>query len=160
MEALMTKKAEMAASRARTALDEKFAHIDPTLLTPPVRGWIRALRDALNMSTSQLANRMGVTRSAIAQLERSEVKASVRLETLRRAADALDCDLVYALVPRVGLEESVRRQGGLHAARVVSLVHRTMLLEDQGLTPLQLQKRLDHSQAAVQETSALWDDPE
>jgi predicted DNA-binding mobile mystery protein A len=156
---IVTKKAEVAASRARIALDEKFVRIDSTLLRPPPRGWVRAVRDALNMSTSQLANRMGVTRSAIAQLERSEVKASVRLETLRRAADALDCDLVYALVPRVGLQESVRRQSKLHATKVIARVDRTMQLEGQGLTPLQLRQRLDHYAAAVLESNALWDDP-
>jgi predicted DNA-binding mobile mystery protein A len=155
----MTKKAELAALRARIALDEKFVRLDPAVLAPPTRGWVRAVRDALNMSTSQLANRMGVTRSAIAQLERSEVKLSVRLDTLRRAAEALDCDLVYALVPRVGLQESVRRQSERHAARVVGRVDRTMQLEDQGLTRLQLQQRIDHYAAVIPESSALWDDP-
>ena len=69
----------------------------------PARGWVRAIRDALGMSSTELAARMGVTQSWIPAMERNEVDGSIRLDTLRRAADALDCDVVYTLVPRTSL---------------------------------------------------------
>ena len=74
----------------------------------PEGGWIREIRAALGMSGRQLAARMGLSQSAVSQLEQSELDGRVQLETLGRAAAALDCDLVYALVPRTSLEETVR----------------------------------------------------
>jgi predicted DNA-binding mobile mystery protein A len=83
------------------------------------------------MSTSQLARRLGLTRQAVAQMERSEADGSIRLETLRRAAAALDCELVYALVPRASLEEVVDQRARSLARRTAEITRRTMSLEDQ-----------------------------
>jgi len=73
---------------------------------PPHKGWIRAIRDALGMSSSELAARMGVGQPTMSGLERGEVLGTIKLGTLRRAAAALDCDLVYYLAPRTTLEEA------------------------------------------------------
>ena len=97
----------------------------------PARGWIRAIREALGMSSADLARRLGRTRQAVLQMERSEADGSIRFETLRRAASALDCTLVYALVPNTPLEESVDRRAREVAERNVQAVQQTMLLEDQ-----------------------------
>ena len=92
--------------------------------TPP-RGWIRAIRDSLGMSGTELAARMGVGQSTVSGLEHSEVQGTIRLDTLRRAADSLGCDLVYYLSPRTTLEATVRQQ-----ARRKALVQ----LEESGLS--------------------------
>ena len=60
------------------------------------------------MTTRELAARMHVSQPAVTQLERSEITGRAQLGSLRKAAAALDCDLVYALVPRTPLEESGR----------------------------------------------------
>src|SRR3984957_17846674 len=82
----------------------------------PPKGWIRAIRQSLGMSSSELATRMGVGQSTISGLERSELRGSIKLDTLRRAARALDCDLVYYLAPRGTLEDvamaQARRKAG------------------------------------------------
>ena len=67
--------------------------------TRPPRGWLRAIRDALGMTMQQYAGRLGVSQPRIIALEKSEVEDTVTLGTLRRAAAALDCQLVYAVVP-------------------------------------------------------------
>ena len=95
--------------------------------TPPVKGWIRAIREALGMTAEQLANRLGVKQPTLHELEQSEVKGSIELATLRRVAAALDCTLVYALVPRHSLEEMVRA----FSRRRLAPVEHSMLLEDQ-----------------------------
>lgn len=83
------------------------------------------------MSRADLAARLGVTWQAVQQIEENERDGGVRLSTLRKAADAMECDLVYALVPRSSLEDSVTRQ----ALRVVrdetAAAERTMALEAQ-----------------------------
>src|SRR3989304_2783356 len=73
--------------------------------SPPRGGWIRSVRKALGMSTIQLASRLGVTRQAIVDLERREGDGSVTLTTLARAAEAMEGDLFYAVVPRRPVRE-------------------------------------------------------
>jgi predicted DNA-binding mobile mystery protein A len=93
------------------------------------------------MTGRQLADRMGVSQSAVAQLEQSEVNGLVRLNTLRRAAHALRCDLVYLLVPRTSLAEAVVTRARFLAEFDSAQVDRTMRLEQQGLSPAELEWR-------------------
>src|ERR1039458_1010686 len=87
-------------SQARSRLDPRLQRLPPLPTHPrPQRGWIRAIRDALGMSSSELAARMGVIQQSISDLEGSEVHDTIKLETLRRAADPLDCDPVYFFLP-------------------------------------------------------------
>ncbi len=146
------------ASRARIALDEQFADVHQQNLAPPPRGWVRAVRDALGMTAAQLGGRLGISSSAIAQLEQSEVQGTAQLATLRRLADALDCELVYALVPRTTLAETVLRQAERRAIRSVARANQTMLLEDQGLTATQLQRQIDDLVVQSLNSRALWDE--
>lgn len=147
-------------AQARQALDAKVASIDLGAFMPPSAGWVRAIRDALGMTTRQMAARMGVTAMAVSSLEESERAGTVQLSTLRRAADALGCDLVYALVPRVGLDEAVHRQALDRARREIEFVDRTMRLEDQGLDDVELARRAREFAAQLVDTSAIWDAPE
>jgi predicted DNA-binding mobile mystery protein A len=115
---------------ARRVLDSRLAELR-ALPHPPPRGWIRAIREALGMSAADLGRRMGLSRQAVLQMERSEADGSIRLETLRRAAEALDATLSYALVPNASLDEQVDRRAREVAEREVDAVEQTMLLEDQ-----------------------------
>lgn len=83
------------------------------------------------MSTSELGQRMGLTQSRISQIERAEAAGSIRLETLERAARALNCQLHYVFVPNEPLQDMVRRQARLRAEAEVDAVTHTMALEDQ-----------------------------
>ena len=69
-------------------------------LPPPKKGWIRAIRDALGMSGRQLGQRMGVSKMWVGDMERLEASGATTLKTLRRAAEAMDCVLVYASFPK------------------------------------------------------------
>lgn len=85
------------------------------------------------MSTTELAARMGISQSRIPEIERGEVSRSLKLDTLERAARALDCELVYALVPRMTLEESVRAQARRQAEARLTGIRHNMRLEDQAV---------------------------
>ena len=63
----------------------------------PPNGWIRALRQSLGVSSGDLARRMGTSRQLPLQLEKGEAEDRITLRSLRAVAEALDCDLVYAL---------------------------------------------------------------
>ena len=87
--------------RSRRLLDGHFDEWQQLRGFPrPPHGWARAIREALGMSAAALAARMGTTAGAVTRLEQSEAGDRIRLDTLHRAADALECDLVYLLVPR------------------------------------------------------------
>jgi predicted DNA-binding mobile mystery protein A len=119
-------------AQSRARLDQRLAQLGSVeQYRTPSRGWIRAIREALGMSTAQLAKRLGVRQPSVVGLERSEEKGTIEVASLRRVAEALDCTLVYALVPNQPLETTVR-------ARALSLLRRrrqpiehSMLLEDQ-----------------------------
>jgi hypothetical protein len=42
---------------------------------------------------------MATSEKTVYQLERSEVKGTITLKMLRRAAEGMRCDVVYAVVP-------------------------------------------------------------
>src|SRR5665213_1053807 len=102
-------------------------------LARPPRGWIKALREAMGMTTVQLAQRIGVSQPRVTQLERAEAEGAVTLNTLRHAAEALNCTLVYALVPNQPLEEFMRDRAASLADRQLTRTNHTMRLENQAL---------------------------
>src|SRR4051794_37115016 len=106
------------AARSRASLNPRFLEIGgPARYQPPVKGWIRAVREALGMTAEQLAKRLGVTQPAVVATEQSEAQGTIQLATMRRVAEALDCTLVYALVPNRPLETTVRERARLFARR-------------------------------------------
>ena len=120
---------------ARKHLDHQVSQIRPSVFNRPPKGWLRAVRDALGLTTRQLAARMGRSQPSITALEKNELSEAITLKSLREAAAALDCQLVYALVPNAPLETTVMQQArSLAAARMIRLNH-TMSLEDQALQP-------------------------
>jgi len=128
----MPRVSQQVSVRSRELLDghfDEWQHLRQ--LARPPRGWVRAVREALGMSAAALAARLGTTAGAVTRLEQSEAADRIRLDTLRRAADALGCDLVYLLVPRRPLNAIVRDRAREVAHRQVSAVEQTMRLEDQ-----------------------------
>jgi predicted DNA-binding mobile mystery protein A len=118
--------------RSRELIDSHFDEWQELrALARPPRGWIRAIREALGMSTAALGGRLGITPGAVTRLEQSEAADRVRLDTLRRGADALGCDLVYLLVPRRPLNAVVRDRARELAHEQAAAVEQTMLLEQQ-----------------------------
>lgn len=98
----------------------------------PGQRWVSTIRRALGMSSTQLAARMQISRQSVEALEAREVAGTATVDALRRAADALDCDLVYALIPRQGsLEAVVTAQARRLAERLVGRAVHTMALEAQ-----------------------------
>jgi predicted DNA-binding mobile mystery protein A len=120
------------AAKSRERLDLRFEQMRPVArYTPPVRGWLKAVRQALGMTASQLASRMGLRQPSVMAMEQSELRGSIELATLRRAAEAMDCTLVYALIPNRPLESMLRERARAFARRRRVPVEHSMLLEDQ-----------------------------
>ncbi|MBK5223376.1 MAG: mobile mystery protein A [Acidimicrobiia bacterium] len=135
-------------TRIATVRDERRPH----------RGWIRAIRDALGMSGQELAERMDVSQSTVVDLEASEATDRIKLATLRRAADALDCDLVYFLVPRTSLEEAVWSRARTKAAQHLAGIAHHGRLEGQEVTGGAEHALVDKLAAQLVDRRGLWSD--
>ena len=117
---------------ARLAVDRLYEATAPlTKLAKLPHGWIGTVRKALGMSQEVFGARLKIPKQRVSQLERRERTGDIKLSQLRDAANALDCDLVYAFVPREPLDEMVHRRARARALRELTAVERTMLLEDQ-----------------------------
>jgi len=124
------------AATARRHLDKRLSALrGPEKYIVPSRGWVRAIRDAIGMTAADLGRRVGVTQAAVAQFEKAEKDGSITLRTLRSVAEALDCTLVYALVPRRPLDHLMRERASAIADEQLARTHHTMSLENQALLP-------------------------
>jgi predicted DNA-binding mobile mystery protein A len=140
-------------------------HLDAALLpfreagVRPPRGWIRAIRNALGMTALQLAQRMGVAQPTLAKLERSEEADSISLKSLRHAAAALDCELIYAFVPKTSLQEIVTARARARAQAQLERTNHSMRLENQAVRESELAAELDRLTALILDgrASRLWE---
>jgi predicted DNA-binding mobile mystery protein A len=101
------------------------------LRSRPPRGWIEAIRTALGMSGTALAKLLKVSQPTILEYEKGEVRGSVTLQTLGRVADALDAELIVALVPRKSVAATLRARAESIARDEMRAVINAMRLEDQ-----------------------------
>jgi len=116
-------------------LDKRLSKLRPlTKMARPPKGWIRAVRDALGMTTAQLARRMGVQQPRILELEQAEANGAVTLRSLQRAAEALGCRLVYVFVPDKPLVDVLRARVETAAGKQLAAVQQTMSLENQAVS--------------------------
>jgi predicted DNA-binding mobile mystery protein A len=111
------------------------------------------------MSNRQLAERMGVAVSRISKLESSEVSGSTTLQSLERAADAMGCELVYALVPRRSFQEFIEQHARKAAEQRASYVDHHMALEAQNLDKATLERYIDEDVQTIlrEQPRWLWD---
>lgn len=144
-------------------LDRRFDELKPfvEVAARPSRGWVRALREALGMTTGQLAKRLGVQQPRVIELERGEASGNITVQSLERAAEALGCRLVYALIPEKPLADTIRQRASLVADRQLASVDQTMRLEAQGVTDKARQREAYQRLVAdlLRRPARLWDEP-
>ncbi len=144
---------------ARKQLDKRLNLLQKVdILARPPRGWIKAIREALGMTTAQLGRRLGVSQPRVLAIEKAEVSGSIKLESLERAAHALDCRLVYALLPRKSLEYLVEDRARELAKKRLRAISHSMALEDQRVDEADEQEHLERlvQKLLNQPGSALW----
>jgi len=100
----------------------------------PQKGWLRAIREATGVPLRQLSQRLRKSMPLVNYLEKSEAEYRITLGSLREAADALGCQLVYALVPKSGsMQELAEERARTKAVENVRAVEHSMALEDQAV---------------------------
>ncbi len=128
-------------------------------LSAPTKGWIRTLREALGITTAQLARQLGLRQQSIVGFEKREPAGEITLKQLRKIADALDCDVICAMVPRKSLRERVERRAADLAKLEIASVAHSMALEAQGTDPRLKADRIEQRKRVIldQRWSRLWD---
>ncbi|MCX6937317.1 MAG: helix-turn-helix domain-containing protein [Verrucomicrobia bacterium] len=110
-------------------MDSVTAGLRP--VSRPVHGWLRSVRQALGLSRAAVAGRLKLTPQAIQGYEKAEKDDVITLATLRRAAAALDCDLVVVLVPKGGRTFTALAATHDPAQAHLRATEHSMALEDQ-----------------------------
>jgi len=95
----------------------------------PRGGWLSTMRQALGMTKTQLADRMGIARTGVNRLETNELKGAITIASLTNAAEALGCELQYVLVPRKPLGEMVAEQALKRARDKLGRINQSQALE-------------------------------
>jgi predicted DNA-binding mobile mystery protein A len=125
----------------------------------PKGGWIAEIRSVLGMTVEQFARRVGVSKTTALSYQRNEVAESITLQSLRRSAEALNCDLLYTLVPKKNLTETLNDRIREKAIARVSALSVTMALEAQATDASFNKRQLDDLIAEWQQKppADLWD---
>lgn len=147
---------------AQKHLDDRFKKIAPLdLFKRPQKGWIKAIRDALGMTSIQLGSKMGVSSPRILAIEKDEALGNIKLSTLERAASAMGCEMVYMIVPQTSLNEMVNRQAETKAKELLKRVEHSMSLENQSSSEeeLSMQMKVLVQKFLKGPQARLWDEP-
>lgn len=99
----------------------------------PQNGWVRAVREALGMSATAAAKRVGMSLAGLRKLEKAEANNVITLASLQKLAESLDCELQYALVPRTSLAQTLKSRALQLAQERLAPVSHSMRLEDQSV---------------------------
>lgn len=107
-------------SLAISHINERFWPLKEFLDEANLRtGWIRYMRKNLSMTIRQLSERANISRPTAAQSEKREVEGKVTLETLKKMAKALECEFVYAFIPKNDINSTLEKKAIEKAEKVI-----------------------------------------
>ncbi len=128
------------------------------LIEKPPIGWIRFIREALNMSSKALAKRVGVSPNTLSEAEKAELEEAITLKRLRKIADGMNCDLVYYFLPRESIETMIEKQAHHLSVQKVRDAEGHMELENQSVTKEFLEERIQEEMIKLKSSKKLWDE--
>ena len=147
----------------RQILDQRFqSHVwNPR----PKIGWLKSVRNSLGLSARQLAILMKTSPNSVTQLESGEIKQTVSLKNLAKAAAAMNCELVYWIQPKsphLSLDEILDQKALLLAQKISKGVAHSMSLEEQKVASQVTENQIkDLAQELKRELDPrLWQVPE
>jgi predicted DNA-binding mobile mystery protein A len=124
----------------------------------PPGGWLRAIRESLGRSLKTQAEIAGVSSGTLTKSERSEAEDRISLAQLRKLAAAMDCELVYGLVPKKPLHEVIQDRAEFMAKQEILGVAHSMSLEDQRPSDAFIERQIDERRRELLDGSwaRLW----
>lgn len=113
----------------RKSYQKKFDLMKKAAIKRPPQGWLKTIREFLGMTTTQLAKKINVAQPRVINLEKNE--KNTKISTMERIADALNCDFVYAFIPRENIDDIIYNQAKKKALKILNRVNKNMGLENQ-----------------------------
>ncbi len=113
----------------RRSYQKKFDVLKQAVIERPKQGWLKTIREFLGMTTTQLAKKIDVSQPRVINMEKNE--QNIKISTMERIADALNCDFVYAIVPRENIDDIIYNQAKKKALKIMNKVNMNMGLENQ-----------------------------
>lgn len=141
---------------AASQIERRFAKLRRVVAESQVRpGWIEFLRRALGMSLRDIARHTGLSLATIAKMEKREQEGAITIASLRKIAEAVDCDVIYALVPRRPVEEILRDRARAKARSLIQAADVHMSLEDQQVSR-SLERRIEELAEQLIADGKVW----
>jgi len=145
----------------RKQLDEKLQVFSVLQnINMPIGGWVKAIRTTLGMSLEQLGHKLGITKQSVQSLEKREKEGNITINSLKEAAQAMDMQFVYALIPKDGsLEKLIERKAEILAKEIVMRTTQTMALEDQENAKKRILEAIEERKRDIIENNPkmIWD---
>ena len=112
------------------------------------------------MTAEQAAVRVNTKRQVWLKAEAGEAKGTVSLNTLRKYAAALNCRVVYAIVPQEeSLEVILKKRVREVAVQIMNRTRHTMALEEQDISDTERERQIQEiaDQLMLQLSPRLWE---
>lgn len=122
----------------RRSYQKKFDKLKPVIIDKPSQGWLKTIREFFGMTTNQLAKMAGISQPRIIYMEKNE--SNLKISTMEKIADVLNCDFVYAFIPRRNINDILYNQAKNKALEILKNVNQNMGLEKQLYTSDELTK--------------------
>jgi predicted DNA-binding mobile mystery protein A len=116
-------------------IDRRFESLRAMKEKSQVReGWIKFMRNALGMTINDLAKLLSLSRMRVMQAERGEIEGKLTIATLKKMAEAMDCELVYSFVPKKDIRTTIHDKAVEKATGIINSAELHMKLEDQNVS--------------------------
>ena len=159
---MRAKKTVLHAQRKR--LDTLLTKVIPFInISRPRLGWIKAIRESLGLSSTQLAKRLGTDSGGILRMEGREAKGKITLQSLEKIANTMDCKLVYFVIPKEeeSLDALLNKKANEAARKILNRVQHSMSLEQQSVNTEYQDTQLEQLTDEFKEKLAkeIWSSP-
>ncbi len=101
---------------------------------PEQKSWIKSVRSSLGITLRQMASLMKTNSKNIARLEIGEINKTITLKNLFKAADVMECRLIYFMLPKnqyKSFDDILNKKAELLASKIAKGVSHSMGLENQ-----------------------------
>ncbi len=117
--------------------------------------FIRQMRLKLGMTLNKLGEACGVSTATIAQLEQREALGKISVETLRRAAEAMNCEFQYSFVPKSDLKTFLHKKAYVKASDILHAADLHMSLENQKVKT-DIEERIQNLKKKLIKEGKVW----
>ena len=142
-------------------LDRKLTPFKGTeKVETPSEGWIKIIRNSLNMTLEQLGKKLGMTKTGAKNLEEREASGTITIKYLNDVALALDMKFVYGFVPKSGsFEKLVEIKAKELAQKIVLQTNHNMSLENQAVDQKHLKEAIEELASEIKREvrKSIWD---